>query len=82
MPAVSWNPVIQTSDGSFGMSNGQFGFNIRGNTNIPIVVEACANLANPIWTPVQSMTLTNGLAYFSEPFQSNAPTRFYGLTFP
>jgi hypothetical protein len=28
------------------------------------------------------MTVTNGDAYFSEPFQPNAPTRFYSVTFP
>jgi hypothetical protein len=81
-PTVLWNPVIETGDGSFGVQNGQFGFDIKGNLNIPLVVRVCTNLANPVWTPVQSMTVTNGDAYFSEPFQPNAPTRFYSLTFP
>ena len=66
---VLWNPLIQTGDGSFGVQNGQFGFNITGTSNIPIVVEACTNLAGPVWTPLQSLTLTNGAYYFSEPFQ-------------
>ena len=47
-----WNPLIQASGTSFGVQSSQFGFNITGTTNIPIVVEACTNLANPQWTPV------------------------------
>jgi hypothetical protein len=81
-PTVLWNPVIETGDGSFGVSNNQFGFDVKGNLNIPLVVLVSTNLANPVWTPVQSMTVTNGDAYFSEPFQPNTPTRFYSLTFP
>jgi len=79
-PAVLWNPLIQTGDGSFGVHNGQFGFNITGTPNIPIVVEASTSLAGPVWTPLQSLTLTNGSYYFSEPFQPGSPGRFYRIT--
>jgi hypothetical protein len=71
---VLWNPQIQTGDGSFGVQNNQFGFNITGASNIPIAVEACTNLASPVWIPLQSLTLTNGLFYSREfrlPSQSN-----------
>jgi hypothetical protein len=50
VPAVLWNPLIQTGNGNFGVQNNQFGFDITGTTNIPIVVEASTNLANPVWT--------------------------------
>ena len=40
-PAILWNPVIQTGDGSFGVQNNQFGFNITGTNNFTFVVEAC-----------------------------------------
>jgi hypothetical protein len=79
-PALLWNPLIQTGDGSFGVRNNQFGFNITGTTNIPIVVEASTSLAGPVWTPLQSLTLTNGSYYFSEPFQPGSPGRFYRIT--
>ncbi len=46
------------------------------------MVEAFTNLANPVWVPVQSMTVTNGLAYFTDPNWSNYPTRYYGIGFP
>jgi hypothetical protein len=82
VPAVLWNPVIQTTNGNFGVENNQFGFNITGTANIPVQIEACTNLSNSIWTPLQTLTLTNGSAYFSDPQWSNFPTRFYALGFP
>jgi hypothetical protein len=80
--ALLWNPTIQTGDGSFGLSNNQFGFNITGTSYIPIVLEASTNLASPIWTPLLTVTLTNGLFYFSEPFQTNNSGRYYRISSP
>ena len=82
VPVALWNPLIQASGASFGVLNNQFGFNITGTANIPIVVEACANLVNPVWIPLQTLTITNGLVYFSDPFQANSSGRFYGLGLP
>ncbi|MGA2175989.1 MAG: leucine-rich repeat domain-containing protein [Verrucomicrobiota bacterium] len=81
-PAVLWNPLIVTGDGSFGVRNNQFGFDIAGTTNIPIVVEACTTLDNPVWSPLQTLTLTNGLFYFSEPLQTNSASRYYRIRSP
>jgi hypothetical protein len=80
LQAVLWNPLIQTGDGSFGVRSNQFGFNITGTTNIPIVVEACTNLSSPVWTPLQTLNLTNGTFYFSEPLQTNNAGRFYRIS--
>ena len=94
-PAVLWNAVIGTpsletgsnivtaNDATASDTAGalSFGFNIVGTPNIPVVVEACSNLANPVWTPLQAVTLAGGSAYFSEPMQS-VPGRFYRLTHP
>jgi hypothetical protein len=82
LPAVLWNAFIQAAGASFGVQNNQFGFNIAGTANIPIVVEACANLANPIWIPLQTNTLTNGLLYFSETAQTNNAGRYYRISSP
>ena len=79
LTAVLSNAQIQTGDGSFGMRTNYFGFNIAGTANMPIVVEACTNLANPVWTPLQTLTLTNGSHYFNEPFQANIINRYYRL---
>jgi hypothetical protein len=81
-PTMLWNPQAQTSDASFGVRTNQFGFNITGTTNIPIVIEACADLASPAWVPLQGCTLTNGSVYFCDPQWTNYPGRFYHLRTP
>jgi hypothetical protein len=87
IPAVPWNPQVQTGDGSFGVRSNQFGFNITGGSNLVVVVMACTNLASPVWSPVSTNTLntftgTNGMSYFSDPQWTNYPSRFYGFSFP
>ena len=79
--AVLWNPLAQTGDGSFGVQTNRFSFSITGTTNIPIVVEACTNLGGA-WVPLQSVSLTNGSFYFSDPQWTNYPGRFYRLRSP
>jgi hypothetical protein len=79
---VLWNPQVQTGDGMFGVRQDRFGFNITGTANIPVVVEACANLAAPSWVTLQSGTLTNGLIYFSDAQWTNYPGRVYRIRSP
>jgi hypothetical protein len=81
-PAVLWNPLIQARGANFGVHNNHFGFAITNSANLTVVVEACTNLSSPVWTPLQTVTLTNGSFYFSESFQLNTARRFYGLGFP
>jgi hypothetical protein len=47
-----------------------------------VVVEACTNLANPIWYPLATNTLTGGSYYFNDPQWTNYPSRFYRLRSP
>jgi hypothetical protein len=82
IPALLWNPTIQAGGASFAVTNNQFGFNVVGTANIPIVVEACDNLASPVWSPLQAVALTNGLYYFGEPLQTNAAGRYYRISSP
>jgi hypothetical protein len=82
VPAVLWNPLIQPGDGNFGVQNNQFGFDITGTAGIPIVVEACTNLANPLWTPLTNVTLNAGSFYFSEPIQAGSFGRYYRISSP
>jgi hypothetical protein len=81
LPTVLWNPQAQ-NDASFGVQNNQFGFNITGTTNIPIVVEATTDLTQPSWTPLLTGTVTNGSIYFSDPQWTNYPSRFYRISSP
>jgi hypothetical protein len=80
LPAKLWNPSIQTTNFSFGVQNNQFGFNITGTTNIPIVVEACTSLANATWIPLNSCFVTNGSIFFSDSQWTNHSTRFYRIS--
>ena len=77
-----WNPQAQTEDANFGVVTNKFGFKITGTANIPIVVEACSNLASSAWVALQNCTLTNGNIYFSDPQWTNYPARFYRLRSP
>ena len=75
----SWvlpNPLILTAYRRFGVQTNGFGFIISWATNIAVVVEACTNLANPIWSPVGTNTLTDGSSYFSDPQWTNYPSAF------
>jgi len=77
-----WNPLAQTSDGSFGVRQNRFGFNITGTPDIPLVVEATTNLAAQSWAPLQSCTLTNRLIYFNDAQWTNYPSCVYRIRSP
>jgi hypothetical protein len=82
LPTALWLPKVQTNDGSFGVKTNQFGFNVNWASGQTVVVEACTNLAHPIWSPVATNTLTGGSSYFSDPAWTNYPRRFYRLRSP
>jgi hypothetical protein len=62
VPTVLSNPRVQADD-DFGVRTNQFGFTLVGTSNIVVVVEACTNLANSIWSPVATNTLAGGSSY-------------------
>jgi hypothetical protein len=76
---VLWLPQVQTSGTSFGVQTNQFGFNITWANGETVVIEACTDLSNPAWQPVQTNTLTDGSSYFGDPQWTNYPGRFYRL---
>jgi len=77
IPAVPWNPLIQTGDASFGVRTNQFGFNIAWVGGRIVVVEASTNLSD--WTPIATKTLTGDTFYFNDLEWGNYPSRFYQL---
>ncbi len=81
-PTVLWNPQAQDVSTTIGQQSNQFGFTIVGSSNLVVVVEACTNLINPVWQPIQTNTLTGGSFYFSDPQWTNYPNRFYGFIWP
>jgi hypothetical protein len=81
LPTVLWNPQVQ-GGGSFGVRENQFGFSITNAGSPEVVIEACTDLSNPLWTPVATNTLTGGSAAFVDPTWTNHPARFYRLSMP
>jgi hypothetical protein len=83
-PTVPWvlpNPIVLNNGTGFGVRTNGFGFTVSWATNLTVVVEACTNLAKPAWQPLQTNTLalTNGSFYFSDPQWKNHPQRFYRI---
>jgi hypothetical protein len=65
-----------------GAQTGGFGFTISWATNLPVVVQACGNLASPAWSPVATNLLVGGTSRFTDPQWTNYPSRFYRLRSP
>jgi hypothetical protein len=85
LPTTPWvlpEPVILTTPPSFGVRTNRFGFVISWATNASVVVEACADLALPDWSPVGTNTLSEGWSFFSDPQWTNYASRFYRLRSP
>ena len=81
IPTMLWLPTIQMV------------FNDAINSNVPalkvdwangqtVVVDACTNLANPVWQPIETNILSSGASYFSDPQWTNYASRFYRLRTP
>jgi hypothetical protein len=79
LPTALWLPQVQIGDGSFGVRTNQFGFNIAWASGQTVVVEACTDLANPLWQPVQTNMLTSDSVYFGDSQWTNYSARFYRL---
>jgi hypothetical protein len=82
VPTKVWQPLIQASGVGFGTQRNEFGFTVNWASGQVIVVEACTDLANPIWVPLQTNTLAGDLFNFSEPLQTGDSGRFYRIRSP
>jgi hypothetical protein len=84
-PTAPWllpYPLILKNGPMFGVKTNRFGFIISWATNIPVVVEASADLATHVWSPVSTNALASGWSYFSDPQWSSYPARFYRVRSP
>ena len=82
LPTALWflpNPLILSYGATFGVQSNCFGFTISWATNADVAVEACTNLAGPLWCPLATNSLTAGASYFSDSGWTNYPVRFYRL---
>jgi hypothetical protein len=83
LPTMPWllpKPLILNNGPDFGVQTNGFGFTISWATNLSVVVEACTNLANTVWSPVSTNPLVGGTSYFSDSQWTNYPARFYRLS--
>jgi hypothetical protein len=80
-PTALWLPEMQIVAASLGQTI-QFNFNIAWASGQTVVVDACTNLFNPNWQPLQTNVLTTGSVYFSDPQWTNYLTRFYRVRSP
>jgi hypothetical protein len=85
-PTMLWSsgpPVVNPNPNPGVLTNG-FGFTITGPPGRLVIVEACTNLTinNPFWFLVGTNTLTGGSVYFTDPYWTNYPARFYRVRWP
>ena len=82
LPTEPWflpSPLILSGGPGFGVQTNKFSFTISWTANTPVVVEACTNLANPVWLSIATNTLAGGASYFNDAQWTNYHNRFYRL---
>jgi hypothetical protein len=79
--AVSWNPQAKAGS-TFGVVDGNFGFDIVNEGSPVVVVEACDNIAEGVWTSVATNTLTGGSSRFEDSDSAKHASRFYRFAMP
>ena len=80
-PTAYWLPEMM-NDESLGVQNGTFGFTISWVHDQTVVVDACTNIENPVWTPLETITLGFDTLYFNDLEWADYPGRFYRLRSP
>lgn len=80
LPIMLWLPQAQSA--GFVSQTNQFGFNINWASGQTVVIDACTNISNHNWQPIQTNLLTTGSASFTDPQSANFPGRFYRLRSP
>jgi len=85
LSVIAWllpYPTILNFAPGFGLQTNGFGFTISWATNTSVVVDACTNLASPVWTPVATNALVGGTNRFSDAQWTNYSGRFYRIVSP
>ncbi len=62
-----------------GIGDKRFGFSMSGALNQTVVVEACTNLAAPLWVPLQTNTLGGSSAVFNASTTAPPSACYYRL---
>ena len=75
-PTAHWLPETR-DDGSLGVLAGQFGFSVGWAIGQAVVVDACTNLANPVWMPVETNNFVGDTYDFRDPLWGDYRGRYY-----
>jgi len=78
--ACTNTPMFSTMPADQGTNN--FGFSVNWGSGRMVIVDACTNLANPIWIPLQTNTLIGNSLDFNDPKWTNYIGRFYRIRSP
>lgn len=81
-PSVALDPQFPVIVPSFGVRDGKFGLTIAGAAGLVVVVETCADFANPVWTVVGTYPLADGASSYIDPETGTRSARFYRLRVP
>lgn len=84
-PTQFWKlpePVILSHTSDFGPSSEGFGFRISWAEDADVIVEAATDLRAPVWLPVSTNTLVNGVSKFIDPHWTDFSTRSYRVVSP
>ena len=71
-------PMVQ-AESHFGMISNQYGFHFNWTSGRVVVVEACTNLINANWIPLQTNALGNVPAFFGDSNWANYKGRYYRI---
>lgn len=82
IPTKQLNGPMPMAATNAGVQRNSFGFRVTGPTLETIVIQACTNLANPVWVPLVTNDLGNGTYSFSDSAWTNYPARFYRIQYP
>lgn len=78
--ACTNTPMFSTTPADQGTNN--FGFSVNWGSGRVVIVDACTNLAKPIWIPLQTNTLIGNSLDFNDPKWTNYIGRFYRIRSP
>jgi hypothetical protein len=67
--------AINTTNATFGFTNGVFGFDVSGPSGANVVIQANTDLQT--WIPLQTNLLRSGPLYFSDTQSPANVRRFY-----
>jgi len=78
-PTALWKPRVQSNGLGFEVQSNQFGFSGIWTAGRSVIVEACDDLAHPLWNPIGSTVVSNGPFNFRDPGSTNYSRRFHRL---